>query len=75
VWWRASHPASAALPQETYLHLLGVARVSLGLVVALVLAMPWLSGGLRALIAAVCIGPTLVWLPVMLWWAPWTAAR
>jgi hypothetical protein len=63
------------LPVESYLHVLGAARLSLGLIVALLLAFPDLSSGLRVAIAACCVGPTLLWAPVMLYWAPWTAVR
>lgn len=63
------------LPVESYLHVLAAARLSLGLVIALLLAFPDLSPGLRRAVAACCVGPTLLWAPVMLSWAPWSATR
>jgi hypothetical protein len=63
------------LSSESYSHWLAVARIALGLVVALVLAFPLLSPRFRAAVAVFCVGPVLLWAPVMLWWAPWSAAR
>ena len=62
-------------PAESYLHVLAIARVGVGLVVALVLAFPVLSPAMRAGVAAIAVLPTLLWLGPMLWWAPWTAVR
>ncbi|MDX2169550.1 MAG: hypothetical protein SF182_20950 [Deltaproteobacteria bacterium] len=63
------------LSSQSYSHWLGVARIGLGLVVALVLAFPLLSTRLRTAVAAFCVAPLLLWAPVMLGWAPWTAVR
>ena len=62
-------------PAQSFLHVLGLARVAVGVVVALLLAFPVLSRELRAAVTAIAIAPTLIWLPPMLWWAPWTAIR
>jgi hypothetical protein len=62
-------------PAESYLHVLGLARVSVGLMAALLLAFPLLSPGLRAAVTIVAALPTAIWLGPMLWWAPWTAER
>lgn len=62
-------------PAESYLHVLAVGRVGVGLVVALLLAFPVLSPGLRTAVAGFTGLPALLWLGPMLWWAPWTATR
>lgn len=62
-------------PAQSYLHVLGLARVAVGVVVALLLAFPALSPALRAAVTAIAVLPTLIWLAPMLWWAPWTATR
>jgi hypothetical protein len=62
-------------PAQSFLHVLGLARVAVGVVVALLLAFPLLSREMRAGVTAVAVAPTLIWLPPMLWWAPWTAVR
>lgn len=75
-WWIAVHALLILLaPAESYLHVLGLARVSVGLMTALLLAFPCLSPGLRAAVTAVAALPTAIWLGPMLWWAPWTAER
>ena len=86
VAWIAREPASpfgwlialSALlvliaPAQSYLHVLGLGRVAVGLVAALVLAFPILSREMRIAVTAFAVIPTLIWLPAMLWWAPWTA--
>ena len=62
-------------PNQSWWHVLGLARVAVGAVVALLLAFPVLSPELRAAVAAFAVAPTLIWLGPMLWWAPWTAVR
>lgn len=55
-------------PAETYLHVLGLGRVAVGVVLALVLAFPWLSRDMRVAVTACAIAPTIIWLAPMLWW-------
>ncbi len=62
-------------PSQTYLHILGLGRVAVGVVLALLLAFPQLSVEMRSAITAIAWAPTLIWLGPMLWWAPWTASR
>ena len=62
-------------PAQSFLHVLDLARVGVGVGVALLLAFPVLSREMRAAVTAIAIVPTLLWLPPMLWWAPWTAVR
>ncbi len=64
-----------ALPHETYMHIMAAGRLAVGLVLAMVLAFPWLSPGMRGAVTAVAVAPTLLWLGPVLWWAPWTAQR
>ena len=45
-------------------------RLSLGLLLGLLLALPLLSPGMRAAIAVVAVAPTLLWLAPVLWWSP-----
>ena len=61
------------LPPRSHLHVLLAARLLAGLVLSLVFAFPRCSPAVRTTIAAFAVVPTLVWLPVVLWWAPWTA--
>lgn len=75
-WLIALHALLVLIaPAESYLHVLGLGRVAIGLVVALLLAFPVLSPSLRAAVAAIAVLPSLIWLGPMLWWAPWTAVR
>jgi hypothetical protein len=62
-----------SLSDESYAHLMGVARVSLGVILALVLAAPALAPAARIAVALWAGAPTLVWLVPVLRWAPWTA--
>ena len=62
-------------PAQTYLHVLAMGRVGIGLVIALLLAFPVLSPRLRGAVALLAVLPTIIWLAPMLWWAPWTATR
>jgi len=64
-----------ALAPETYLHVMAAGRLAVGLVLALVLAFPSLSPGMRGAVTAVAVAPTLLWLGPVLWWAPWAAQR
>ncbi len=61
------------IPAGTYLHVLGASRNSIGLVLALLLALPRCAAPLRAAVAGWTIAPTAIWLAPVLWWAPWTA--
>lgn len=73
-WLVALHFAFALLlPPFSHSHVLLAGRLISGLVLALVLALPHYSPGVRTAIFAGAVVPTLVWLPVVLWWAPWTA--
>jgi hypothetical protein len=75
-WLIALHALLVLIaPAESYVDPLGLARVAVGLVLALVLAFPVLSPSLRAVTTAIAVLPSLVWLAPMLWWAPWTAVR
>jgi hypothetical protein len=62
-------------PADSFLHVLGLGRVAVAVVAALVLAFPLLSREMRLAVTAFAVAPTLIWLPAMLWWAPWTAVR
>jgi hypothetical protein len=55
-------------PAESYLHVLGLGRVAVGVVAALVLAFPVLSPAMRRAVTAAAVAPTIIWLPAMLWW-------
>ena len=61
------------IPAGTYLHVLAASRTSIGLVLALLLALPRCAAPLRAAVAGWTITPTAIWLAPVLWWAPWTA--
>jgi hypothetical protein len=61
------------LPRRSNLHVLLTGRLLAGFLVALLFAFPRCTPPLRIAIAACAVIPTLVWLPVVLWWAPWTA--
>ena len=61
--------------RQTYLHVMAAGRLAVGLVLALVLAFPSLSPGMRGAVTAVAVAPTLLWLGPVLWWAPWAAQR
>lgn len=75
-WLIAGHALLVLIaPAESYLHVLGIARVSVGLMAALLLAFPLLSAGMRGAVTAIAVLPTFIWLGPMLWWAPWTAER
>jgi len=75
-WLIAAHALLLLIaPAESYLHVLGLARVSVGLTASLLLAFPLLSPGMRGAVTAVAVLPTVIWLGPMLWWAPWTAER
>jgi hypothetical protein len=60
-------------PPGAHLHVLALGRQAMALVLTLLLIYPRCAPALRAVIAAVAVGPILLWVPVLLWWAPWTA--
>jgi hypothetical protein len=75
-WLVAVHSVFALfVSPNSQQEVLVVGRHTTALVLSLLLAFPRCSPGLRAAVAACAILPTLVWLPPMLWWAPWTAKR
>ena len=61
------------MPVGAQLHVLVVGRQSAALLIALLLAFPRCPPWLRAAVTACAIVPTVLWLPPVLWWAPWTA--
>ena len=60
-------------PAGTHRHVLDATRTAAGLLIALLLGFPRWSPTVRIAVAAYAIFPTILWLPPMLWWAPWTA--
>lgn len=73
-WLVALHCLFALqFPPGTYLHVLGSSRSSIGLLLALILALPRCAPRLRAAVAGWTVAPTAIWLAPVLWWAPWTA--
>ena len=61
------------LPPRSNLHVLLTGRLLAGFLVALLFALPRCTTPVRIAIAACAVIPALIWLPVVLWWAPWTA--
>jgi hypothetical protein len=55
-------------PAESYLHVLGLGRVAVGVVMAMLLAFPALSREMRIAVTAFAVAPTAIWLAPMLWW-------
>lgn len=75
-WLIAAHALLVLIaPAETFLHVLGLARVAVGLMTALVLAFPVLPADMRRGVALIAVLPTAIWIGPMLWWAPWAAER
>jgi hypothetical protein len=73
-WLIALHIGLALiLPFGVHVHIFSASRTLSGLLIGLLLAFPRCSPRFRAVVAAVAVGPALMWLPVLLWWAPWTA--
>lgn len=73
-WLVALHCGFALLsPANSNLHVLVIGRLSAFLLLALLLAFPRYSPAVRAAVSTWSIVPTLIWLPPILWWAPWTA--
>jgi hypothetical protein len=75
-WLVAVHWVFALMaPPSAHLHIFAISRQAAALVLALLLAFPRWPPALRAAIAVAAIAPTFLWLPPLLWWAPWTAIR
>jgi hypothetical protein len=73
-WLLAVHWAFLLFaPSGAHLHVLALSRQSAAFLLMLLLAYPRFSPVLRRAIALGAIAPTLLWLPPVLWWAPWTA--
>jgi hypothetical protein len=73
-WLVAVHWMFALIaPPGAHLHVFAISRQTAALLLTLLLAFPRCPPALRAAIAVVAIAPTLLWLPPLLWWAPWTA--
>jgi hypothetical protein len=73
-WLVAVHWAfTLLLPPHSNLHVLLTGRLLAGFLVALLFAFPRCTPPVRLAIAACAVIPTLIWFPVVLWWAPWTA--
>lgn len=73
-WLVALHWAFALLlPARSNVHVLLVGRLLAGFLVALLFAFPRCTPAVRITIAACAVIPAIIWLPIVLWWAPWAA--
>jgi hypothetical protein len=62
-----------ALPGGVHNHIFAASRTLTGVLLALIFLFPEATSRARALVAAVAVVPTLIWLGPVLSWAPWTA--
>lgn len=72
-WWLVLLNALALLflPADVYDHIMHAGRNAIGLVLSMVLCVPFLSAGHRRLAAVWLCAPSLIWLVPILRWTPW----
>jgi hypothetical protein len=73
-WLVAVHSVFALfVSPNSQQQVLVVGRHTTALLLCLLLALPRCERWLRVAVVACAVLPTLLWLPPVLWWAPWTA--